>query len=61
VAVMLRTLIFIHANLQHSFAASRIVTRTVSFKELDIARIQEAWYCEIRVRGLNIPGYNLYS
>jgi hypothetical protein len=58
---MVSTLSFIQANLQHSIAASRILTRMVSDKATDMALIQEPWYCENCIRGLNIPGYTLYS
>jgi hypothetical protein len=52
---------FIQANLQHSIAASRILTRTVGVKGIDVALIQEPWYREGCIRGLNIPGYSLFS
>jgi hypothetical protein len=55
------TFLFIQANLQHSIAASRIITRTVNVKGIDMALIQEPWYRENCIRGLNIPGYNLFS
>ena len=58
---MLSTISFIQANLQHSIAASGILTRTVGVKGIDMALIQEPWYREDCVRGLNIPGYTLYS
>jgi hypothetical protein len=45
---------FIEANLQHSIAASRILSRTVSVKGIDMALIQEPWYCKGCIRGLNI-------
>jgi hypothetical protein len=47
------TLSFIQANLQHSIAASRISSRTVMVKGIDMALIQEPWYRESRVMGLN--------
>jgi hypothetical protein len=59
--LMVSTISFIQANLQHSIAASRVLTRTVSGKGTDMALIQEPWYREICIRGLNIPGYTLYS
>ena len=59
--VMVSTISFIQANLQHSIAASRILTRTVSFKGIDMALIQELWYRNGCVSSLNIPGYTLYS
>jgi hypothetical protein len=58
---MVSTISFIQANLQHSIAASRILTRTVCVKGIDMAQIQELWYRKNRIRGLNIPGYTLYS
>jgi hypothetical protein len=54
------TLSFIQANLQHSIAASRIISRTVMVKGIDMALIQEAWYRESRIMGLNIPGHTLF-
>ena len=58
---MVSTISFIQANLQHSMAASRILTRTVSVKGINMALIQKLWYCEDCIRGLYIPGYTLYS
>ena len=58
---MASTISFIQANLQHSIAASRIFTRTVGIKGIDVARIQEPWYCGGCNRGLNNPGYSLFS
>jgi hypothetical protein len=52
------TISFIHANLQHNIAASRVIYRRVSVKGIDMALIQEPWYREGRIRDLNIPGYN---
>ena len=54
---MVCTTSFIPANLQQNIAASR----TVSFKGIDMVLIQEAWYREGRIRGLNITGYTLFS
>jgi hypothetical protein len=59
--LMVGTISFIQANLQHSIAASRILTRTVGDKGIDMALIQEPCYRENCIRGLNIPGYTLYS
>jgi hypothetical protein len=53
--------IFVQANLQHSTAASRVLSRTVSVKGIDMALTQEPWYREGLIRGLNIPGYTLFS
>ena len=52
---------FIHANLQHIIAAYRVLCRTVSVNRSDMGLIQEPWYRECRIRGLNIPGYILFS
>jgi hypothetical protein len=41
--LMVSTISFIQANLQHSIAASRILTRTVGDKGIDMALIQEPW------------------
>ena len=40
---MVSTISFIQDNLQHSTAASRILTRTVGIKGIDMALIQEPW------------------
>jgi hypothetical protein len=56
---MVSTITFIQANLQHSIAASSILARTVGGKGIDMALIQEPWYREACIRGLNIPGYTL--
>jgi hypothetical protein len=58
---MVSTISFIQANLQHSIAASRILTRTAGVKGIDVALIQEPWYRENCIRGLNLPGYTLFS
>ena len=58
---MVSTISFIQANLQHSIAASGILTRTVGVKGIDMTLVQEPWYREDCIRGLNIPGYILYS
>ena len=52
---------FIQANLQHSIAASRIFTRTVGVKGIDVALIQEPWYRGGCIRDLYIPDYSLFS
>ena len=52
---MVSTISFIQANLQHSIAASRVISRT------DVALIQEPWYLEDCISDLNIPGYTLIS
>jgi hypothetical protein len=57
---MISTVSFIQANLQHSIVASGIIARTVSSKTIDMALIQEPWYCKDCIKGLNIPGYTLY-
>jgi len=53
---MVSTITFIQANLQHSIAASGILTRTVGVTGVDMALIQEP--C---VGSLDIPGYTLYT
>jgi hypothetical protein len=58
---MVSTISFIQANLQQSTAASGILTRTVGIKGIDMALIQEPWYRKDCIRGLNFPGYTLYS
>ena len=58
---MVSTISFIQANLQHSIAASRILSRAVSVIGIDMALIQESWFREGRMGGLNIPGYTLFS
>ena len=58
---MVSTISFIQANLQHIIAACRVLSRTVSVKGIDMALIQETWYREGCIRGLNIPGYILFS
>ena len=55
------TVSFIQANLQHSIAASRVLSRSVTVKEIDMALIQEPWNNKGHIRGLNIPGYALFS
>jgi len=52
---MVSTISFIQANMQHSIAASRVLSRTVSVKGIDMALIQEPWYRKGHIRGLNIP------
>jgi len=58
---MVSTISFIQANLQHNIAASRVLTRMVSVKGTDMALILEPWYHEGCIRGLNIPGYTMFS
>jgi hypothetical protein len=58
---MVRTNSFIiQANLQHSIAASRVLSRTLAVKGIDLALIQEPWMREGRIMGLNIQGYTLF-
>jgi hypothetical protein len=57
---MVSTISFIQANLQHSIAASRVFSRIVAVKGIDMALIQEPWGREGCVMGLNIPGYTLF-
>jgi hypothetical protein len=56
---MVSTISFIQANLQHSIAASGILTKAIGSKGIDMALIQALWYREGCIRGLNIPGYTL--
>jgi hypothetical protein len=58
---MVSTISFIEANLQHSIADSRVLSRTVSVKRIDMVLIQEPGYCEGCIRVLNIPRYTLFS
>jgi hypothetical protein len=51
---------FIQANLQHNIAASRVLSRTVSVKGMDMVVIQKPWYCEGRIMDLSILGYTLF-
>jgi hypothetical protein len=57
---MVSIISFIQANLQHSIAASSILTRTVGVKGIDVALLQEPWYREGCVSGLSIPRNTLY-
>jgi hypothetical protein len=57
---MVSSISFVQANLQHSIAASRVLSRTVAVKGIDMALVQEPWVCEGRIMGLNTPGYNLF-
>jgi hypothetical protein len=41
---MVSTISFIHANVQNSIAASRVLTRTAFVKGINMAIIQEPWY-----------------
>jgi hypothetical protein len=58
---MMSTISFIQAYLQHRIADSGIIARTVRSNGIDMALIQEPWYHEDCNKGLNIPGYTLYS
>jgi len=57
---MVITISFIQANLQHGIAVSRVLTRTVAVKGIDMTLKQEPWYLEGHIMGLNIPGYTLF-
>ena len=57
---MVRTILFIQTNLQHSIAASRILSRTEVIKGIDIALIQEPSCLEGHIMGLNISGCTLF-
>jgi hypothetical protein len=54
------TIDFIQANLQHSIAASNILSRIVSAKRIYMALIQGSMYRGKCLRGLSVPGYTLY-
>ena len=58
---MASTVSFIQANLQHSISASRVLSRRVSAKGIDMALIQEPRFRKGRFWGLNIPGYTPFS
>jgi hypothetical protein len=58
---MVCTLSFIQANLQHSIAASRVLTGIVGGKGIHMALIRELWIREGCIRGLNLPEYSLFS
>jgi len=58
---MVSTISFVQAYRQHSIAASRILTRTIGIKGIDMALTQELWCRGGCIRGLNIPGYTLFS
>jgi hypothetical protein len=51
---------FLQANLQHSIAASSVLSRTMVVKGIHMALIQEPWIREGRIMGLNIPGYTRF-
>ena len=59
--VMVSTISLVQINLQHSIAASGILTRTVGDRRIDLALIQKPWYRDGCVSGLGIPGYTPYS
>jgi len=59
--VMVSTIPFNQANLQHSIAATGILTRRVGVKEIDMVQVQETWYREDCIRGVNIPPHTFYS
>jgi len=40
---MVSNISFIQANLQHSIAASRVLTRRVNVEGIDMALIKEPW------------------
>ena len=41
--IMVSTISFIQANVQHSTAASGVLTRTVGIRGIDMAEVQEPW------------------
>ena len=54
---MVSTTSFIQANVQHSIAASRVLSGTVAVKGIDLALLQEPWVREGCIMGLNIQAY----
>ena len=58
---MVSTISFIQDNIQQSIAASRVLSRTVSVKVIYMALIQEPWFREGHINGLNVPEYTLFS
>jgi hypothetical protein len=58
---MVSTISFIQANLQHSIAVSRLLTRTVGVKGINMTLIQEPWHRGDCIMALNIAGYTLFS
>jgi hypothetical protein len=58
---MVSAISFTQANLQRNIAIFRVISRTVSVKEIYMVLIQEPWQHEGRIRDLNIPGYTLFS
>jgi hypothetical protein len=57
---MVSTISFTEANLQHSIAASGLLTRTVVVKGIYMALIWELRYRVGHIMSLNIPGYTLF-
>ena len=55
--VMVSIISCIQANLQHGIAASRVLTRTVAVKGIDMTLIQESCYREGRIK----PKYSSYT
>ena len=53
---MVSNISFVQANLQHSIVASGVFTRRAGLKGIDMALVQEQWYREDCIRGLNIAG-----
>jgi hypothetical protein len=51
---------FVQAKIQHSIAASSVLSRTVAVKEINMTLIQKPFIREGRIMGLNIPGYTLF-
>jgi len=54
--IMVSNISFVQANLQHSIVASGVFTRRAGLKGIDMALVQEQWYREDCIRGLNIAG-----
>jgi hypothetical protein len=58
--VMVSTISSFQANLQHSIAAYRVLTKRVVVKGIKMALIHKPWYCKGHITGQNIPGYTLF-
>jgi len=58
---MVSIIYFMQAKLQHSIAASRVISRTVRIKGIHVALILKPWYHKGYIWGLNIPGNTLFS
>jgi hypothetical protein len=57
---MVSSISFVQAKIQHSIAASSVLSRTVAVKGINIVLIQKPLIREGRIMGLSIPRYNLF-